>query len=131
MRTGGHCLGDGSAHLLLLGPVLAALHASSDLVEGLDSVVASPTGLGQRPTGRPVTNHVVEGLVLALEPVRVQRLHLVVTRIPMLHGSDHAWRWRLSANPLAAAALRRRRSSCSAPEWGSAISPTVPLNAAG
>ncbi len=46
MGPGGHRLGHGAAHLLLLGAVLSAGHLRRDLVEGGDSVVARLAKVG-------------------------------------------------------------------------------------
>ncbi len=68
-------LGDGAAHLLLLGPVLATCHLAGDLVEPVDGVVARLPGLLGRPSGRAEDIDLVEGVGLLPD---------------LLHATDHA-----------------------------------------
>ena len=65
MRPRGQGLGDGAAHLLLLGPVFAPRHLRRDLFEPVDAVVAGLAGLLRRPPRRTVD---VEVLGLGVVP---------------------------------------------------------------
>ena len=69
--AGDQGLGDGAAHLLLLGPVLAARHLGRDLVEAGDPVVARLAGFLDRPAARRAEDVVLIELVEVL-------LHLLV-----------------------------------------------------
>ena len=64
MGAGDQRLGDGPAHLLLLGPVLAPRHLGRDLVEAGDGVVAGLAGLLGRPSGGAEDVELVEAVGL-------------------------------------------------------------------